>query len=629
MCRADLQWLDEPDIFRVGQTEAHSDHVFYYSEREWREGERACVQSLNGKWKFHYASSPKHRPEHFQDTDYDTGDWDEISVPCHIELAGYGQIHYINSNYPWEGKVFRRPPYTLSDAPQHGTFSEAADNAVGSYVKFFTIYPEQKGKRFRICFEGVERAMYVWLNGQFIGYAEDSFTPSEFDLTPHICEGENRLAVQVYQHCTASYLEDQDFFRFFGIFRDVKLYMLPDIHLEDIWANPIYDPQTCIGRLKISIKLSGGLQGGNCRMELEEPETGNCLWSHMQRLSECMEISAKEELEVKAWSSLHPYLYTLKIYIYNEKQVMEEFIPLSIGFRKIEIKDKIICLNGKRLFICGVNRHEWNPLTGRVISKEDMDWDITCMKRNHINAVRTCHYPDQLQWYSLCDKNGIYVMAETNLESHGSWGKWGGIEPSWNVPGSFPKWRDVVMDRVKTNFEMLKNHPSVLFWSLGNESYAGDNLRDMHCFLKRKDPGRLVHYEGVVHVPDYRSQISDIESRMYAHPRQIEEYLTHNPDKPFILCEFMHSMGNSVGGLGEYMRLGEQYPMYQGGFIWDFIDQALYAEDTLTGQKRLCYGGDFDDRPSDNAFSGNGIVFADRKEKPAMQEVRYYYGKQN
>ncbi len=251
---------------------------------------------------------------------------------------------------------------------------------------------------------------------------------------------------------------------------------------------------------------------------------------------------------------------------------------------------------------------------------------MDCLLRNNINAVRTCHYPNQKLWYELCDQNGIYMMAETNLESHGSWQKLGATEPSWNVPGNVAEWEAAVLDRAKTNFECFKNHPSVLFWSLGNESYAGNGIAKMNDFFKETDDLRLTHYEGVVQNRIYEDCISDVESRMYASPTDIAQYLSNHPKKPFLLCEYMHDMGNSLGGMGSYIELLERFPMYQGGFIWDFIDQALWVEDEITGQKVLRYGGDFEDRPSDYEFSGNSLLFADRTEKPAMQEVRYYYG---
>ena len=283
-------------------------------------------------------------------------------------------------------------------------------------------------------------------------------------------------------------------------------------------------------------------------------------------------------------------------------------------------------LNGKRLIINGVNRHEWNCRSGRCITDADEKWDIACMQRNNINAVRTCHYPDRLSFYRRCDEAGIYMMSETNLESHGSWQKGGGIEPSWNVPGSNEAWEPAVLDRARNNFETFKNHVSILFWSLGNESYAGDVLAKMNRYFKETDPSRLVHYEGVFNYPEYKDRISDMESHMYTAPDKIREYLENDPPKPFILCEYMHDMGNSLGGMKSYHDLVDEFPMMQGGFIWDYIDQAVMVTDEVTGREVLRYGGDFDDRPSDYEFSGNGIVFADRTEKPAIQEVKHYYG---
>ena len=282
-------------------------------------------------------------------------------------------------------------------------------------------------------------------------------------------------------------------------------------------------------------------------------------------------------------------------------------------------------LNGKRLIINGVNRHEWDAKRGRSITLADMKQDIATFKHNNINAVRTCHYPNQIPWYYLCDQNGIYMMAENNLESHGTWQKLGQVEATSNVPGSIPEWREVVVDRARSNYETFKNHTAILFWSLGNESYAGSNIAAMNKLYKDHDSSRLTHYEGVFHAPEFKKEISDLESCMYLPPKEAEEYL-QNPKKPLVECEYMHDMGNSDGGMGSYIKLIDKYPQYMGGFIWDFIDQALLVHDPVSGQDVLRYGGDFDDRHSDYEFSGDGLMFADRTPKPAMQEVRYYYG---
>ena len=632
--KAEINWMDDPEVFRVNRLPAHSDHRFYKSMEEMEEGRSSLEQSLNGMWKFRYSVNAASRPAEFYKEGFDYGDFDEIAVPCHIEMAGYDKIHYINTMYPWEGHVYRRPAYSLENrAEWKGMFSQAAYNPVGSYMKEFDLEEGLLGRRVIICFEAVEQAMYLWLNGSFVGYAEDSFTPSEFDLTPYLKEKGNVLAVEVHKRSSAAFLEDQDFFRFFGIFRNVTLYAKPEMHVEDLWALPELE-EGGTGRLAVELDISME-QGCSGKTEIIlEDEEGNCLLRYeMPLAADGIDKGTHGRMPKKTlgkvipWENKNPVLYSLLIRLYDEGDELVEVVPYSIGFRTIEIRDKVIFLNGKRLVINGVNRHEWSAEKGRCIGMEEMRKDMDCLISNHINAVRTCHYPNQMPWYDLCDRNGIYMMAEANLESHGSWQKMGVCEPSWNVPGSLPQWKEAVLDRVKSNFELFKNHVSLLFWSLGNESYAGGNIEAMNRYLKEKRDGRLVHYEGVFHNRAYEDTVSDVESRMYAPPEQIREYLENDPKKPFLLCEYMHDMGNSLGGMDSYMKLLDEYEMYQGGFIWDYIDQAILVEDEVTGRKVLRYGGDFDDRPSDYEFSGNGIVFADRTEKPAMQEVRYYYGR--
>ena len=628
---ADMKWLDTPEVFKVNQLESHSDHCYYLDYSDMKKEKNPLLQSLNGQWEFAYSKNVMERPVDFYKETFDASGFDKIMVPGHIELAGYDKIRYINTMYPWEGKEYHRGAYSMeSTGKEAGMFSEAEYNPVGSYIKRFDLNETMCGKRIHICFEGVEEAMYLWLNGQFVGYAEDSFTPSEFDLTPFIREKENGLAVQVHKMSTAAFLEDQDFFRFFGIFRNVTLKALPDAHMEDVWFQPVLNQDNSSGKVSVIMKVTAPeKQNVDARFVLTDRE-GTVI------TEKCLQLQGRDGIftgtihtdvqNIKLWDNHSPYLYHACVELIEENGVMLEVVPYDIGFRRLEVIDKVIYLNGKRLVITGVNRHEWNPKTGRCIGMQEMTADIDCMLRNNINAVRTCHYPDQIPWYYLCDKAGIYVMAETNLESHGTFQKLGAIEPSCNVPGSIPQWREVVLDRAISNFETFKNHTSVLFWSLGNESYAGDDLGAMNTYFKEKRDGRLVHYESSFYNRAYEDTISDVESRMYAKPKEVEEYLNNNPKKPYLLCEFMHDMGNSMGGLGSYMKLIDQYEMYHGGFIWDFIDQAILIRDPVTGKEVLRYGGDFDDRPADYEFSANGIVFADRKEKPAMQEVRYYYG---
>ena len=629
--KADIKWLDNPEVFRVNQLAAHSDHDYYMSYADLEEKENNLTQSLNGEWDFCYSVNAKCRPVYFYTLNFRTENFDKITVPGHIELAGYDKIRYINTMYPWEGQSYRRGAYSITNAGDgNGMFSEAEYNPVGSYIKKFDLNKNLIGKRITICFEGVEQAVYLWLNGEFVGYAEDSFTPSEFDLTPYIKEKDNVLAVEVHKMSTAAFLEDQDFFRFFGIFRNVTLKAKPDVHVEDMWIQPILNTDNKSGTISVDLKVSSLgnelfktnviLKDANQKVVWENPVTFHT------NADEYLGRVETDILNVKSWDNHNPYLYTVYVEILNENGGLIEVVPYKVGFRRIEIIDKVMYLNGKRLVLVGVNRHEWNAKTGRCIGMEEMISDMDCIKKNNINAVRTCHYPDQIPWYYMCDEAGIYLMSETNLESHGSFQKLGAIEPSCNVPGSIPQWREAVIDRARSNFETFKNHTSVLFWSLGNESYAGDDIEAMNVYFKEKNDGRLVHYESSFYNRAYEDTISDIESRMYAKPQEVEAYLSNHPKKPYILCEYMHDMGNSMGGLGSYMKLIDKYEMYQGGFIWDFIDQALFVTDEVTGKEVLRYGGDFDDRPADYEFSGNGIVFADRKEKPAMQEVRYYYG---
>ena len=628
---ADMKWLDNPEVFKVNQLEPHSDHCYYLDYSDMKKEKNPLLQSLNGQWEFAYSKNVMERPVDFYKETFDASGFDKIMVPGHIELAGYDKIRYINTMYPWEGKEYHRGAYSMeATGAEEGMFSEAQYNPVGSYIKYFDLDKNMCGKRIHICFEGVEEAMYLWLNGQFIGYAEDSFTPSEFDLTPYIKEKGNVLAVQVHKMSTAAFLEDQDFFRFFGIFRNVTLKAIPDVHLEDVWFKPVLNQDNESGSVSVSMKVSAtDSQNVTAGFILKDREENILVEKSLQLNKENnhLEGTICVNLEsVRLWDNHNPYLYHAYVELKAEDGSLAEVIPYDIGFRRIEIIDKVVYLNGKRLVITGVNRHEWNARTGRCIGIEDMKADISCMLRNNINSVRTCHYPDQIPWYYMCDDAGIYVMAETNLESHGSFQKLGAIEPSCNVPGSIPQWRDAVLERAKNNFETFKNHTSILFWSLGNESYAGDDIEAMNVYFAEKQDGRLVHYESSYYNRAYEDTISDFETRMYAKPEDVEEYLNNSPKKPYILCEFMHDMGNSMGGLGSYMKLIDKYDMYHGGFIWDFIDQAIMVKDSVTGKDVLRYGGDFDDKPADYEFSANGIVFADRKEKPAMQEVRYYYG---
>lgn len=607
---AKLEWLEDPQVFAVNRIPAHSDHCYYESDSEALKGEMGLRQLLNGTWKFSYADRPSDREADFYKADYDDSGFGDIEVPSHIELNGYGRCQYINTMYPWDGLADIRPPFT-----------DKENNPVGSYIREFELEDSLKGKRQFISFQGVETAFYVWLNGTFIGYGEDSFTPSEFEITHAVKDGTNRLAVEVYKRSSASWIEDQDFFRFSGIFRDVYVYAVPECHVEDLFIHGDVSHDYKDGLFRAELTLSEATKGSVSAVlkdkEGREVASWKAVPADRQVELSCVVPSAR------LWSGEDPYRYELTIILLDEQGNVKEIVPQKVGFRRFELKNRIMHLNGKRIVFRGVNRHEFNVRRGRSITKDDMMWDIQFLKRHNINAVRTCHYPDQSLWYELCDEYGIYLIDEANLESHGSWQKMGAVEPSWNVPGNLPEWKGCVVDRAKSVLERDKNHPSVLIWSCGNESYAGEDILAMAEFFRDRDPSRLVHYEGVFHNRDY-NQISDMESRMYAKAYEVEEYLTSNPEKPFILCEYMHAMGNSLGGMDKYTDLEDRYDMYQGGFIWDYMDQSLMKKD-MYGQEHMTYGGDFGDRPTDYSFCGNGIIYADRTVSPKAQEVKYLY----
>lgn len=614
--QANINWLTDPTVFRVNRLDAHSDHVCYASAKEVTQGITSLRQSLDGLWRFAWSRNPAQRPSTFWQENFDDTGFTSIRVPGHMELQGFGKIQYINTLYPWDGHSELRPPQIDWD-----------NTAVGSYVKTFDLEAGLLGKRVCISFQGVEQAFYVWLNGHFVGYAEDSFTPSDFDLTPYLREKQNRLCVEVYQHSSAAWLEDQDFFRFSGIFRSVYLYAKPIVHVDDLWLQTALAEDNTTGTLKLRLLLSGEADTPHIHCRICDKERRVLLDETLCLYADGAYFCSKELVfsNIIPWSHETPELYCVTLTVLTPSGEITEVIPYDVGFRRFVLKDGIMQLNGERLMLHGVNRHEWNPDTGRAIGSEDMEQAMATFRRNNINAVRTCHYPNQTPWYHLCDQNGIYMMDEANLESHGSWQKRGKVEPSWNVPGSLPEWKDCVLDRAESMFQRDKNHVSILFWSCGNESYAGEDILAMADYFRTQDPSRLVHYEGVFHNREFDA-ISDVESRMYATPAAVREYLESNPPKPFLLCEYMHDMGNSLGGMESYIRLGEEFPMYQGGFIWDYMDQALWHRNSR-GEKVLGYGGDFEDRQSDYAFSGNGIVFADGREKPAMQEVRYWYAR--
>ena len=617
-----LQWLEDPSVFQVNRLNAHSDHVCYVSTDEMDRKTSSLRQDLDGQWLLRWSKAPSQRPEDFWTEGYDDSEFSPVQVPGHLELQGYGQIQYINKLYPWDGHAELRPPHI-----------DWNYNPVASYVRYFDLDPALIGKRVCISFQGVEKAFFLWLNGHFVGYSEDTFTPSDFDLTPYIRETGNRLCVEVYKQSSASWLEDQDFFRFSGIFRSVYLYGKLPVSVDDLWLNTALDKDLTTGRMTVRLSVSGeAVSRIHCR--ITHPEDGE-LWSGDLALTEKDGFLYSQELvfpKVRLWDYGTPELYQTVLTVENGG-----CIPYDIGFRRFEMVDKIMTLNGKRLIINGVNRHEWSAASGRCITVADMEAAMEMFLNNNINAVRTCHYPNRSEWYDMCDRKGIYMMDETNLETHGSWQKDMFVDPEWNVPGSLPEWKDCVLDRANSMLQRDKNHVSILFWSCGNEAFCGSNIVEMANFFRREDPSRLVHYEGCYWPrgvangkptsphwrPEYET-VSDMESRMYATPWEVREYLENDPPKPYISCEYMHNMGNSLGGMERYVKMVDEFPLYQGGFIWDYMDQALWHTNAQ-GKQVLGYGGDFGERQADYNFSGNGIVTADGIPKPCMQEVRYWH----
>jgi beta-galactosidase len=618
------EWNNNPEVFQVNRLEAHAAFMPFRTVEEAitsDSGSSEFYLSLNGSWKFSFAENPEKRIKNFYEVGYECSNWSEINVPGHWQLQGYDYPQYTNKLYPWHGKVNIKPPFAPTEY-----------NPVGSYVRSFEIPGDWKNKPVYISFQGVESAFYVWVNGSFVGYSEDSFSPSEFDVTPYLIEGENKLAVEVYRWCDASWLEDQDFWRLSGIFRDVYLYSTPEAHVYDFSVvtelDDHYEDADLVLKAKIINYFKKELKGVTLEAVLYDKSNKQMFEVPMKlnvdlnnKVEAIVEASRPVEKPLK-WSAEKPNLYTLVLSLKDIEGNILEAISTKVGFRRFELKDGLMKINGERIVFRGVNRHEFNCRHGRAISYEDMLYDIKLMKKFNINAVRTSHYPNNTKWYELCDEYGLYVIDETNLETHGMW-ELGHYKPEEILPGSHPEWTAAVLDRCNSMFERDKNHPCIVIWSLGNEAYGGENFIKMHDFIKEKDTTRLVHYEGLFH---HRATevASDMESQMYTKPRDLEAYALSKPQKPFILCEYSHSMGNSNGNLFKYWDLFRKYPILQGGFIWDWIDQAILTI-TEDGTEYLAYGGDFGDTPNDGNFCGNGIVFADRSLTPKIYEVKKCY----
>ncbi len=586
-----IAYIHDPETFAVNRLSARSDH----------ENPDETRLSLDGDWGFACCARPEALDERLL---YGGEPPESIRVPAHIQLSGFGAPQYTNVAYPWDGRERLKPP------------AIPLENPTGLYIKRFTLSALPKGRAV-LRLEGAEPCCFVTLNGVFVGYSEDSFTPSEFLVDGLLTAGENRLCVIVPRFSTASWLEDQDFWRFSGLFRSVYLRFETPVAVYDLSLVPTLDESLS----------SGLLDAQACVCAPAETEAAVTLRCGGHTVSKRLRLQAGRQdirlsLPVPApplWSAEAPRLMEAELTLTGADGAPLCRARQDIGFRRFEMKDGLMLLNGKRIVFRGVNRHEWSAAHGRAITSEEIEADLRLLKQNNFNAVRTSHYPNQSLFYQLCDRYGLYVVDETNLETHGTWMlKSMGLGNQAPLPDDLPAWRAAVLDRGLSMLERDKNHPCVLIWSCGNESYGGKTLFELSELFRARDPHRLVHYEGIFHDRRY-PDTSDMESRMYAKPRQIARYLGRRRKKPFILCEYAHAMGNSFGNVDEYTALEDGYAQYQGGFIWDWIDQALQTEEGLA------VGGDFFDRPNDRYFCGDGLLFADRRPSPKLLEAKFLY----
>ena len=614
----DITKLADPKFYEEKKIQPHSDHKF-----EFKNGMGEVI-SLNGLWKFKYERNYSYVNPQYVEDDYDCSSWEDIRVPAHIQMEGYDRLQYVNVQYPWDGHEESNP----------GQIPEKF-NPVGCYVTNIHVNEKSDGETYILSFQGAESAIVVWVNGQYVGYSEGSFLPAEFDITAVLRKGNNKLAVTCIKWSSSSWAEDQDFFRFSGLFRDVKVIRYPQSYVKDIRVVQELTDDYSIGKASIVLTMSGDSHIKAELVELGRTDIGltrdnyPTVWtSGNEKIIGTVEKNVnigRESIEFSVdkpllWSAEAPNLYEIRIETENYK------VTSLFGFRHFVLERGIMKLNGKRIVFKGVNRHEFSGVTGRVPQLEELWQDIVTMKQHNINGIRTCHYPNNSPIYELCDRVGLYMIDETDLETHGIWGRvlWGGHPYEEAVPGNKPEWRRMMIDRAQRMYERDKNHPSILMWSCGNEAFGGTNIQAMSDYFHSVDPSRLVHYEGVFNdrsCPD----ISDVESQMYTSAKDIKYWLKKIKNKPIMLCEYTHAMGNSCGGMHKYTDLTDTEKRFQGGFIWDYVDQSINSTDRY-GVKYQRYGGDFDDRPSDYNFSGNGIVYGgSRLPSPKMQEVKFNY----
>lgn len=609
------EWQSQPEVTQINRLAPRASFMPFESADKALKGERfesgRCL-SLDGKWKFKLFDNYKSKIISFAKPKFDSSDWDDITVPSSWQALGYDKPIYANIQYPWEGNERLHPPFAPTEY-----------NPVGCYIKKFRLPKNFSMGRVVLCFEGVESCFYLYVNGTKYAYSEGTFRHSEFDITELLKPGENVIGVEVYRWCTGSWMEDQDFFRLSGIFRSVYLYTTAPQYIADFSVSAQPDIKFKSGTL--SVKLELGTLSEHTEVEMTVYDAnGDVAAFDSYTASNVKRVNLKATLPfVRLWSAEHPYLYNVVFSLRNEAGESFEFTSCKVGFRKVEIKNSVVYFNGKRLVLKGVNRHEFSYETGRAIPKSVMIADIKTMKANNINAVRTSHYPNAVDWYELCDEYGLYVIDENDLETHGTRSQPYVSTPL--LPGGKNEWLASCMDRITSLYERDKNHPSVICWSLGNECSGGENFKKMYDYLKSKDTSRFVHYESIWDDFDYDRQVTDVYSMMYAKPWDIEEKMaTCCKDKPFMLCEYSHAMGNSCGGNEKYIELFNKYPSFFGLFVWDFVDQAFKAK-TEDGIEYMGYGGDFGDNPNDGNFCGNGLLFADRTETAKMFEMKRLY----
>ncbi|MBQ8028085.1 MAG: DUF4981 domain-containing protein [Clostridia bacterium] len=608
------EWQNSPEITEINRLSPRASFMSFETLEKALRGDRfssgRCF-SLDGEWKFKLFNNYKDKIISFARCDFDSSSWDNIDVPSSWQMKGYDKNIYTNIQYPWEGNERLHPPLAPTEY-----------NPVGCYIKKFVLPEKFSQGRVVICFEGVESAFYLYVNGERFGYGETSFRTSEFDITDLLKSGENTIGVEVYRWCTGSWLEDQDFFRLSGIFRSVYLYTTKEQYVSDF--SLVSEPDIKFKSAEINAKLCLGASDSHTEVEMTVYDAnGDVVAFDSYTAHNEKTISLKTTLPfARLWSAEHPYLYTVVFALRNEAGETFEYVSGKTGFRKIEIKNGVVYFNEKRLVLKGTNRHEFSYDCARAVSKELMIYDIKKMKANNINAVRTSHYPNASDFYDLCDEYGLYVIDENDLESHGTRSQPFATTPL--LPDSLDCWTPSCMDRITSLYERDKNHPSIICWSLGNECSGGKNFRIMYDYLKSKDTTRFVHYESIWDDFENDRHVTDVYSKMYAKPEDCEETMKKYKDKPFMLCEYSHAMGNSCGGNEKYIDLFEKYPRFLGAFVWDFIDQGIKTQ-TTDGKEYIGYGGDFGDFPNDGNFCGNGLLFADRSDSPKLLEMKRLY----